>query len=140
MFEVARKSTIRMVVDELEKIGTDTTYYEWDGYAEATVLPSTDLVGLIGFSLTQDGKFHNIVCGLGLVTYNDTDIERLTKLVDHFYNRLSATSRYPIFTPDGTQIGMATCFDGTTVAPAAQVDVRPAQTLSFTARLVLGGE
>lgn len=137
MYEIARNSTTRMVVDTIE--GLDAVYYDWDAHAEATALPDTDLVGLVGFALTQEGKFHDIVCGIGIVTQTDGGLYRLTNLVDLFYNRLAAQARFTIYRADGTQVGVATCFDGTTVSPATQVDVRPAQTLSFSARLVPEG-
>lgn len=138
MYRVARDSTVRMIVDEIEALG-GVGYIDWDAHAEEFKLPDTDLTGIVGFSLTQEGKFHDIVCGIGIVTQTDSGIVRLTDLVDHFYNRLSTGARYDIFDNAGDKIGVATCFDGTTVSPTASVDTRPAQTLSFTARLVPDG-
>jgi hypothetical protein len=139
MYEIGRNSTMRLVKDELDALGGTQQYYDWDAHAETFKLPDVDLVGLVGFSMTQEDKFHDLVCGIGIITQSDNGLYRLTSLVDHFYNRLAAGGRFAVYDSNGDQCGIATCFDGTTVSPATQVDTRPAQTITFSARIVPEG-
>lgn len=139
MYEITRNSITRMINDTATAVYPGIAIYDWDAHAETTELPKTDLLGQVGLSLTEDGEFHDFTCGIGIVTLDDPGLYRLTKLVDLFYRRLKHQSRFTVYNDDGSPFGVATMFTGTSVTPATQVDVRPAQTLSFSGRLVPEG-
>lgn len=141
MYATARTSTIRMIVDTIEPWKGQIDYYEWDGHAESFELPSSDLVGLVGFSCTQDGPFHDITFAVGIMAVNDPGLARMTTYVDTFYSRLSAHKKWPMFLPSGELAGFeAVVFDGTSASPMTRVDVRPTCEITVSARITRPGE
>lgn len=143
MYKNLRASTIRLIQDViagLPNTGFPIQYMDWDAHADVFELPDADLVGLTGFGATQEGHFHDFVFGIGIVTYNDENIFRLSEIVDHFYTRCAVQQQFVVYdTNTGERIGIATIFDGTTVNPITRAEVRPAQSVQVTARFVPDG-
>lgn len=143
MYAIARKSVVRFILDEIAKLPKTempVEYVDWDARGETQELPNADLIGPIGFAYTERDKFCDVVFGIGLVTFTDPHILRLTDYADVFARRLQAESTFPVFDPQtGEKAGICTIFDGTTVTPISRVEVRPALSLQASGRLVLGG-
>lgn len=141
MYAIARKSVVRFILDsiaELPASAMPVEYLDWDAHGETQELPNADLIGAIGFAYTERDKFCDIVFGIGMVTFTDPNILRLTDYADFFSKRLQAESTFPAYDPvTGDRIGMITVFDGTTVTPINRVEIRPALSLQASARLVL---
>ena len=140
MYALARKSTVRMIVDMIENFDR-ASYYDWDAHAEGADLPKTDLIGLSGFACSLVNPFHDLTFSVAIMVHDDPNLGRLVDYTDRFYNRLLAHQRYPVFMPDGTQDSHEIiCFDGTQAAPMSRVDFRPTMEITVSARLTKVGE
>lgn len=136
MYEIARNSTVRMIVEQLRLWAPKVDYTEWDGHAENYKLPEKDLIGLLAFSCTENDRFHDLTFGIAVMTFNDPSLGRSTRYVNAFYNRLLGQSTYPIYSANGTLAGFnAVVFDGTSVSPMQRVDARPTVEINVSARL-----
>lgn len=141
MYKVARHSTVRMVIDTFKALSAEAQYYEWDAHAEGFVLPNTDLIGLIGFSCTENSEFHDLTFGIGIMVIDDPNLIRAVDYTDAFYRRLAAQSRFPMFNPDGSNTGFeAVVFDGTSASPMSRVDMRPTLEIQCSARVTRAGQ
>jgi hypothetical protein len=140
MYLLARQSAVRLIVDTIADLGGEAQYYDWDAHAEQFELPDADLFGLVGFSCTQNGQFHDVTFGVGIMSKMDMNLTRMVGYIDTFYKRLQAQERFSIFLPDGTESGFdCVIFDGTSVSPLTRVDQRPAQTVNCAGRLGVAG-
>ncbi|PZP71769.1 hypothetical protein [Methylorubrum populi] len=141
MYKIARSSTIRMITDTIQPWGAQLLYTDWDAHAESFQLPGIDLVGLVGFSCSENDTFHDITFGIAVMVLDDPHLERATDYIDTFYKRLAAQSRYPMFNPDGTETGFeAVIFEGTSVSPMTRVDYRPTTEITASARVTRAGQ
>ncbi|GJE78085.1 hypothetical protein [Methylorubrum suomiense] len=141
MYATARAATVRMIVDTMEPWKAAADYTDWDAHAEGFKLPSTDLIGLIGFSCSRNGPFHDLTFGVGIMVLNDPGLGRMTDYVDTFYARLAAHKTFPVFNADGTLTDFEiVCFDGTSAAPMSRVDYRPTTEITVSARVTRAGE
>ena len=140
MYKIARASTTRMIVDTIAQFGDAITYYEFDAHAEGFELPNTDLVGLVGFSCSQNDQFHDLSFGVAIMTVQDPSLTRSTDYVDTFYRRLAAHKKWTMFDDDGSATGFeAVAFDGVAASPMGRVDMRPTVELVVTARVTQAG-
>ncbi len=127
-----------MITDTVADLGDKIVFHDWDGHAEDFKLPENDVVGILGFSSTQSGRFHDFTFAVAVSTFNDTGVYRLTSLIDRFYRRLEAEKQFDVYDPEtGTAVGKAVIFDGTSASPMARVDARPTQTVMCSGRLTL---
>lgn len=141
MYKIARHSTVRMIIDGMKEIAPTADYYDWDAHAEGFELPNKDLIGLVGFSCTENDQFHDITFGIGIMVIDDPGLGRSTDYVDFFYRRLAAHRKFPMFNPDGSVTGFeAVCFDGTSASPMSRVDYRPTLDIQVSARVTRAGE
>jgi hypothetical protein len=130
MIKATRLSTVRFINEVMSGFsppdGIGLQYIDWDDHADITKLPSGDLIGLNGFGITENDGTFGISFGVGLSSFNDQNLFRLTDYVDVFYRAMCAQKQYPIFHPiTGAAVGTATFERGTTASPIARVETRP---------------
>ena len=81
------KSILRHVQDTIEaiieaEISDDLQYYSWDSRGEIQEIPSTDLIGLAGWSFRENGGLWEVRSGLTLSTLNDENLFREIKMMN----------------------------------------------------------
>ncbi len=141
MYALVRKSCVRMILDTIQPYVAEVAYFDWDAHAEGQDLPKADLIGIAGFSCTEDHPFHDITFSVAIMVHDDPNLDRLITYTDLFYQNLRAHCKFPIYNPDGTMTGFeAVCFDGTQAAPMSRVDFRPTMEITVSARVTQAGD
>lgn len=81
------KSLVRHVVETMEEIqrrgvSTNIQYHDWDSRGDEAELPNVDLIGLSGFTFSENRGLWIVHCGITLSTMNDNNLIREIELID----------------------------------------------------------
>ena len=104
------------------------SYEEFDGHADENTVPSGDLIGTSGLSLTTSHPFIDIDIMIGIAVEGDTNLLRLRELVARLYQRLQPLKRIDILDfQTGVKKGLLIVQDGVRVLPVGGEQSRPVQ-------------
>lgn len=81
------KSLVRHTVDTVaaiqrEGVSVELAYHDWDERGDATELPPHDLLGLAGWTFSENNGLWIIHCGLTISTVNDDNLLREVGIID----------------------------------------------------------
>ena len=104
----------------------------FDAHADESILPMSDLVGLSSLSLVLDDKMAAISLMIGISTLVDTNLFRLSALVDELLQSLVPTNKIKLFDADtGIEKGWMVVQNGTRVLAVGGSSARPLQYVSL---------
>ncbi|MDH7796430.1 MULTISPECIES: hypothetical protein [unclassified Beijerinckia] len=137
MYKTCRLSLIRAVMDAVSGLqnptGNPLEYIDWDGHTDFQKLPASDLIGISGFGMTENGGLYDIVFGISVSTINDPNMFRTTDFVDVLLKRLKGGMQFDLLDANADKIGVATMVEGTSAMPVVRAEVRNVFTVSGTA-------
>lgn len=138
MLKAARLSAIRFVQGVISDFDPDAgigiDYVDWDAHADIKALPNTDLAGLAGFAITDQGNMTEVYFAVVISTYSDPNLLRMVDFTDRFFSAMRAGKRFEILDPaDGSSLGWALFTTGTSCSPLSRADVRSTQTITCSA-------
>jgi hypothetical protein len=101
------KSLVRHLTDTIAQarddgVSSDLQYFPWDSRGDEAELPSTDLIGLAGWSFSENRGLWEIHCGITISTLNDENLFREVELVDAIHNLWGEECPVPMRDDDGT--------------------------------------
>lgn len=135
MFKTARLSTIRFINNLKPNL---IQYIDWDESSDIQTLPIGDLVGLNAFTMSNQGKMHEIAFGITIATNNDKNLFRITDLVDLYYNAVLPEKEFIIHDPQNTNpIAKALFIEGAQIHPITRFETRVAQSIQVSALITL---
>lgn len=142
MYAIARLAVIKFIRDTMAVLppppGIGLGYIDWDEAADIQTIPSTDLIGLNGFGMTDEDRQHEVVFGVTLASYNDPNLFRVTGYADHFYRALRAGAQFPAWdTQTAEKIGTISIYAGTVVSAVTRAENRVMQNIVTKGLLVL---
>lgn len=125
-----RSSMVRFCsnfASEMKAAGVaDLQVVDFDAHADMDSLPSSDIIGPSGFSLTSDEGNHEIDCRFGISTFEDVNNFRLYRMLNRLYKLLEPDSMIPIYDAEtGQQLGVAKLMNGTRLLGVAKTKLRP---------------
>lgn len=135
-------SLLRFCADFATKFpGTGVVFF--DAHADESELPSSDIVGLTGVTVSVENQLAEVKCMFGISTLDDTNLFRLTDMVAELFESLLPTKKIPVFDAStGIEKGWMIAQDGTTLLPVTGSAARPMQYvlvhLSSSQTFVLG--
>lgn len=102
------KSLVRHLIDTIDEIkasgvSPDLTYYAWDSRGDDSELPSCDLIGLAGWTFTENRGLWQVSCGMTISTYNDENLFREIEIVDEIHERWGELCVIPLRDDAGSE-------------------------------------
>ena len=100
----------------------------FDAHGDESTLPPQDIIGLSSLSISVDNKMVSISLMFGISTLVDTNLFRITELIDTLLNELLPTKQIPLLDADtGIQNGYLAIQNGTRVLSVGGSAARPLQ-------------
>lgn len=132
------KSLVRHIVDAIEdvrrsELSPNVEYYPWDSRGDEAEMPNADLIGLAGWSFSENRGLWEIHCGITISTFNDENLFREVALIDMIHDRFGEEMTVPMRDDDGfeyTQLVVKE-FD---MLPAGQSEKRNYRPIGLTLR------
>lgn len=123
------KSLVRHVTDTIthirdQGISDDLEYYAWDSRMEVGELPYKDLMGLAGWTFSENRGLWTIHCGLSVSTYNDENLFREIKILDAVHDLWGEGASVPMRDHVSGEIYTSLYVTEFDVMPAAQSEKR----------------
>lgn len=101
------KSLVRQIVDTMEEargVSPDLQYFAWDSADEVAELPNHDLIGLAGWTFSENRGLWQVHAGITISTLNDLNLFRETDLVDIVHDKWGEKCPIPLRDDAGTEI------------------------------------
>jgi hypothetical protein len=135
------KSLVRHLVDTIETttdVSSDLQYFSWDAADDIAELPTTDLIGLAGWTFSENRGLWEIHCGITLSTINDENLLREIELVDKIHDMWGEENPVPLRDDDGNEIAQLIVkeFD---LLPAGKSEKRNYRPIGLTLRRTSNG-
>jgi hypothetical protein len=104
------KSLTRRVVETMEEIKSEGTspnlsYFAWDTRNDTSELPSEDLIGMAGWTFSEDRGFWRIHCGITISTINDENLFREISIIDVIHDYWGEQCEIPLLDSSGAPYG-----------------------------------
>lgn len=127
----------RDFIDELAGEGVATpTFMFWDAHSEVHELPSVDLLGPGGFTISVDDRIHTVTCAIGSCPFEDTNLFRHSKIMSLLYERLQPGEQIQLIDYNtGLPLSWMVIINGTEVMPVTRAETRTYQFIQFSALL-----
>ena len=135
------KSILRFASDTITDLRSTTSatgleYFAFDSRLEESELPRNDLIGISGWTFSDDGGgFISIAFGLTVSTISDTNLMRESEIVSRLYEIAGVGDTIPVLNPTtGEQFNelVITDFD---IAPPGMSEIRNYRMVKFEALL-----
>jgi hypothetical protein len=107
-------------------------FVDFDAVASFDDLPNRDFLGLVGFSMAYEEKLVRVFCGIGIGTWNDPDLVRLTEATDIVAERLRPEAQVPLYLEAATEPAWLAVAGPTEVPPIDRDGARALQLVSTT--------
>jgi hypothetical protein len=124
------KSLIKHVLDTIELtkgISPELEYFAWDSSDDTAELPAKDLIGLAGWTFSENRGLWEIHCGITLSTLNDENLFREIELIDVIHDMWGEECPVPLRDDDGNEIAQLVVkeFDLLTAGKSEKRNYRP---------------
>lgn len=135
------KSLVRHLVNSIEGmqvVSPNAQYFAWDTADDVAELPSVDLIGLAGWSFSENRGLWEIHCGITISTMNDENLLREIDLVDVIHEAWGQDCSIPLRDDDGNEVAqlVVTDFD---LLPAGRSEKRNYRPIGLTLRRASNG-
>lgn len=135
------KSLVRHLVNSIEGmqvVSPNAQYFAWDTADDVAELPSVDLIGLAGWSFSENRGLWEIHCGITISTMNDENLLREIDLVDIIHEAWGQDCSIPLRDDDGNEVAqlVVTDFD---LLPAGRSEKRNYRPIGLTLRRASNG-
>ena len=128
IYSKVQKSLVRFMGDFATANNFTLGVETLDGHADDSTLPDGDLIGYAGLSMEVDGQIHVVNVMIGIITYNDQNLTRLSNMISKLYDRLQPEEKIDMFKDDPNHVmGFLKVIDGTRVMPVSGNIARPLQ-------------
>lgn len=103
--------------------------FDFDSHAVEAELPLEDLMGVGEYQIQNDGGVHSGSCTFAICTMtDDTDLSRLSQVIDYFYDLMKDQKNFPIVDPStGTELGKLAIMSPISALPVGSTRTRPFQ-------------
>lgn len=136
-------SIIKHLVDTIEAAKTsgvspDLEYYAWDSRGDEAEMPADDLIGLAGWSFSENRGLWEIHCGITISTFNDENLFREVALIDAVHEKWGEDCVVPMLDDLGNEYTQLVVkeFD---MLPAGQSEKRNYRPIGLTLRRTSSG-
>lgn len=130
------KSLVRHVVDtvtiiENKGVSTDIRYHDWDSRGDESELPSSDLIGLAGWTFREERGLWVINAGITISTVNDDNLFREIALIDEVHDLWGEQCVVPLRDDAGVELSQLVV-DEFELMPSGQSEKRNYRPIGLT--------
>lgn len=101
------KSLVRHVLDTVEDVRdqgiAELEYWAWDSRGDENEPEAKDLIGIAGWTFTENGGLWVIHAGITISTINDENLFREAEIIDAIHNRFGEECLIPMRDPQTGQ-------------------------------------
>lgn len=137
------KSLVRHLVDTIAEVNKSVQpataqYFAWDTGDDVAELPTVDLIGLAGWTFSENRGLWEIHCGITISTMNDENLLREIDIVDVIHNMWGEEYMIPMRDDTGTEVTQLVVkeFD---LLPAGRSEKRNYRPIGLTLRRTQNG-
>lgn len=130
-------SLVKFCRDSAAEIATDLgvtapVFVDLDAHANMSTMPSSDFIGIVGFSMHVSGNMLTVFAGIVVSAFNDVDLVRHTEMADIMLNKLQPTKQVPVYLAGDTikASGFMVITDGVILEPISKTDTRSLQVIN----------
>lgn len=129
-----RFSVIKFVQDFIAINNPGAVFCDFDApeYSDETKLPSSDIVGIRGFSWSDDDGLAVVTVMFVVSTYNDLNLFRQTEVTAHLADLLMPGGKVEVVDTVNNPIGWMVARSGTDIMPMVPGTVRTLQPIGVT--------
>lgn len=99
-----------------------------DAHTDPEKWPEKDFIGVGEFTMEYDGRNVMLTAAFAVSTVADTNLFRMSELINHLVNRLEPMMSFPIYgARTGAEVGKIMILDGTRVGAPLETKSQPIQ-------------
>lgn len=129
------KSIVRHIVDLIEDIRTTTgnleiQYHDWESRNDENNLPKVPLLGLEGFTFSENRGLWTIRAGLALSSYQDVNLLNEVEMLGIIHEKTGEGTKIRLLNPEDASEVSELVVAAWELAPMAQSQLRNYRTIS----------